>query len=116
MGLMKNIQNLFHDSRWVTVAQVEETVSIPDISNEGSPSPIEDGPHQPDSWTTSTEAFQAQANFSEKSSSAQSDDSPSVPASVPSTFSLLYESRDNRLCLFETRDGHLTAVDASRLV
>lgn len=30
------------------------------------------------------------------------------------TFRLLYES--SRLCVFETRDGHLTAVDVNRLV
>lgn len=32
------------------------------------------------------------------------------------TFWLLYESRDQRLSLFETRDGHLAAVDPARLV
>lgn len=31
-------------------------------------------------------------------------------------FWLLYESRDQRLSLFETRDGHLAAVDPARLV
>ncbi len=31
-------------------------------------------------------------------------------------FWLLYESRDRRLSLFETRDGHLAAVDPARLV
>lgn len=29
-------------------------------------------------------------------------------------FQLLYESRDKRLCLFESREGHLSAVDASK--
>lgn len=29
-------------------------------------------------------------------------------------FSLLYESDDERLCLFEDCEGHLSAVDASR--
>lgn len=29
------------------------------------------------------------------------------------TFRLLYESQ--RICVFETRDGHLTAVDVNRL-
>lgn len=33
----------------------------------------------------------------------------------PSTFSLLYESRDGRLCLFQAEDGHLSAVDSSKL-
>lgn len=32
------------------------------------------------------------------------------------TFWLLYESRDQRLSLFETRDGHLAAVNPARLV
>ena len=33
----------------------------------------------------------------------------------PGNFSLIYESSDGRLCVFETRDGHVTAVDAARL-
>ena len=28
---------------------------------------------------------------------------------------LLYESRDGRFCLFEDAEGHLAAVDASKL-
>lgn len=42
----------------------------------------------------------------------------SAPVPAPSQaarFSLLYESRDRRLCLFEDADGHLTSVDADRL-
>ena len=31
-------------------------------------------------------------------------------------FTLLYESRDGRFCLFEDAEGHLAAVDASKLV
>lgn len=34
----------------------------------------------------------------------------------PSTFGLLYESKDDRLVLFETREGHLVAIDSSKLV
>ena len=34
---------------------------------------------------------------------------------LPGAFRMLYESRDRRLCLFETREGHLAAVDASKL-
>lgn len=30
-------------------------------------------------------------------------------------FALVYESRDGRLCLFEDAQGHLSAVDSSRL-
>ncbi len=37
--------------------------------------------------------------------------------SVPlARITLLYESRDGRFCLFEDADGHLAAVDASKLV
>ena len=32
------------------------------------------------------------------------------------TFTLIYESKDDRLCLFEDKQGHLHAVRASRLV
>ena len=35
-------------------------------------------------------------------------------SAVPARFSLLYESRDKRLCLFEDADGHLTSVDSDR--
>ena len=37
-------------------------------------------------------------------------------ASVPARIACIYEGEDDRLCLFETHDGHLIAVDASRLV
>lgn len=30
-------------------------------------------------------------------------------------FTLVYESKDGRLCLFEDADGHLTAVRADKL-
>lgn len=33
----------------------------------------------------------------------------------PAKFSLLYESKDGKLCLFEDAKGHLTAVRAERL-
>lgn len=33
----------------------------------------------------------------------------------PSRFDLLYESDDGKLCLFETHDGHLSAVPSSLL-
>lgn len=36
-------------------------------------------------------------------------------AGAPADFSLLYESADGKLCVFETRDGHVSAVDAARL-
>lgn len=39
------------------------------------------------------------------------------PAShSPATFSLLYESSDGRLCVFEDAAGHLSAVDASHML
>lgn len=31
-----------------------------------------------------------------------------------SRFSVIYESRDGRLCLFEDAQGHVSAVDSSR--
>lgn len=34
---------------------------------------------------------------------------------VPAKITLLYESKDRRLCLFEDANGHLSAVRASRL-
>lgn len=37
-----------------------------------------------------------------------------APAQL-AAFRLLYESRDGRLCLFESECGSLTAVDSSRL-
>lgn len=33
----------------------------------------------------------------------------------PATFTLVYESKDGKLCLFEDADGHLTAVRAAKL-
>ncbi len=33
---------------------------------------------------------------------------------APANFQMLYESRDGKFCLFETREGHLSAVKASR--
>lgn len=33
----------------------------------------------------------------------------------PSRFTLIYESKDGRLCLFEDADGHITAVRADKL-
>ncbi|MBP3866219.1 MAG: hypothetical protein J6D25_00205 [Eggerthellaceae bacterium] len=33
---------------------------------------------------------------------------------VPARFSLIYESRDGRLCVFEDADGHLTSVNSRR--
>ena len=40
------------------------------------------------------------------------DDAPAEPMAL-ATFRLLYES--DRICLFETRDGHITAVAVDRL-
>lgn len=40
----------------------------------------------------------------------------SSPAAPIAGIKLLYESRDGRFCLFEDAEGHLAAVDASRLV
>ena len=35
---------------------------------------------------------------------------------LPGTFEMLYQSDDGRLCLFQTDDGHISAVDSSRMV
>ncbi|MBQ9042068.1 MAG: hypothetical protein IJ111_04560 [Eggerthellaceae bacterium] len=41
---------------------------------------------------------------------------PSQPVEFPpSRFTLIYESKDGRLCLFEDADGHITAVRADKL-
>ena len=45
----------------------------------------------------------------------RSEEDPSVQTS-PSTFSCLYESPDGRFCLFEDAQGHLSAVNAVRLM
>ena len=37
------------------------------------------------------------------------------PRERPAQISLVYESADGRLCVFEDADGHLSAVPASRL-
>lgn len=34
---------------------------------------------------------------------------------LPGAFQLLYQSRDGRLCLFESKEGHLSAIDAAKL-
>ena len=36
-------------------------------------------------------------------------------AAVPAWFTLVRESRDGRLCLFEDADGHYTVVRSARL-
>lgn len=41
---------------------------------------------------------------------------PVTPGVIQATFDRLYESRDEKLVLFETRDGHLVAIDASKLI
>ena len=33
----------------------------------------------------------------------------------PAQFALVYESSDGRFCLFEDKDGHLTAVRSEKL-
>ena len=37
-------------------------------------------------------------------------------APLPSTFEMLYQSDDGRFCLFQTEDGHISAVDSSRMI
>lgn len=60
----------------------------------------------------------AQKNTGEQpegSTPAAETGSESSFSSVPGTFSLLYESRDAKLCIFEDASGHLSAVKTSRL-
>lgn len=41
---------------------------------------------------------------------------PAAPMpAVPARITLLYESRDKKLCLFQDASGHLTAVRSARL-
>ena len=37
------------------------------------------------------------------------------PIRHPGNFSLVYESKDGKLCLFEDAEGHLTVVRAEKL-
>lgn len=41
-------------------------------------------------------------------------DSKAQSAIALARFSLIYESRDGRLCVFEDADGHLTSVNSRR--
>ena len=38
-----------------------------------------------------------------------------LPKVEVATFTLVYESKDGRLCLFEDAEGHLTVVRAEKL-
>lgn len=51
--------------------------------------------------------------MSEKENTAE-EDSAKLEFS-PAQFTLVRESGDGRLCLFQDKDGHLTAVRADRL-
>lgn len=44
------------------------------------------------------------------------DGQPHSEGPALANFTLLYESRDGRYCLFEDADGHLTSVNAARLI
>ena len=59
----------------------------------------------------------AQARDREQKREGEGGFRPEVSAFVtpPAKLSLLYESADGRLCLFEDALGHLSAVRASRL-
>ncbi len=62
---------------------------------------------QPFSRIDSDDAFDAVVSPSDRDDCRATD---------PSTFGLLYESKDDKLVLFETREGHLVAIDSSKLV
>ena len=53
----------------------------------------------------------------ERDSGSFADPAEQDPGSFasPARISLLYESKDGRLCIFEDGEGHLTAVRASSL-
>ena len=55
------------------------------------------------------------ASEERNSREARKPHAPCCPV-LPGTFQMLYQSRDGRLCLFESKEGHLSAVDASKLV
>lgn len=52
---------------------------------------------------------------SAKEEDGANESAPNPMASL-AAFTLLYESRDGKMCLFEDASGHLTAVRAERLV
>ena len=51
---------------------------------------------------------------SERSEESFSGQDKAAQKRIFSSFNLLYESRDGKLCVFETREGHITAADASK--
>ena len=53
-----------------------------------------------------------EGNSESRNTSRVENNSPAMLA----RFSLLYESRDGKLCLFEDASGHVTAVRASKLI
>ena len=45
----------------------------------------------------------------------KAEDKRKPEALTPAKITLLYESRDKKLCLFEDANGHITAVRSARL-
>ena len=51
-----------------------------------------------------------------RSQAAQAHDRPlQAEGFPPGRFTLIYQSKDGKMCLFEDADGHLTAVRAEKL-
>ncbi len=48
-------------------------------------------------------------------SKASEHKAPEITEFPPGQFTLVYESKDGKLCLFEDAKGHLTAVRAEKL-
>lgn len=53
--------------------------------------------------------------MAKKSSRPPGSEPAKVERSAPARITLLYESRDKQLCLFQDANGHLTAVRSARL-
>ena len=64
-----------------------------------------------DEWREFIERFE-QLAWGKRAKRGEGD----TPELAPAKITLLYESRDGKLCLFEDANGHLTAVRASKLV
>lgn len=63
-----------------------------------------------------TEGATTDQDGQERVQSKPGDDSDESAAAPLASFSLLYESKDGRLCTFEDSDGHLTSVDSQHML
>ena len=64
----------------------------------------------------SDERFASEAMHADGSGNNQADsETPKKTVSLPAQISLVHESADGRLCLFQDAEGHYTVVRADRL-